>query len=137
MASELELVSPTGERHGLINSVANSVKDDGFKNMTPENKTRAEKKKKDEQRLIRARYLNSRGSNERLTKPYMRWGGEPIQTWHFIPGEIYMLPKGLVDEVNDPNKRIPKRMDLLDSKGIPMKADSFHDPIHSFVPVDF
>lgn len=137
MASELELVSPTGERHGLINSVANSVKDDGFKNMTPENKTRAEKKRKDESRLIRARYLNTRGSHERLTKPYMRWAGDPIQTWHFIPGEIYTLPKGLVDEVNDPNKRIPKRMDLLDSKGIPMKADSFHDPIHQFVPVDF
>lgn len=70
-----------GEAHGLINTLANSVKDNGFQYFSPENKVKAEKLKKDESRLVRAKYRNNRGSNERLTKPYCRWAGDPIKVF--------------------------------------------------------
>lgn len=126
----------SGEKHGRINVVANSVQDNGFKHMKPEVKAKAEKKKADEQRLIKARYMNHRGQHERLTKPYMRWAGEPIETWHFIPGETYDVWKGLVDEVNS-NPGLAKRSEVLDAKGNPTVKDGQSEKIHEFVPVSF
>src|SRR5574341_1517556 len=103
------LVTESGEQHGLINTVANSVQDNGFKHMDAKTKTKAEKLRAEEKRIVKARYLNHRGNHERLTKPYCRWAGDPIQTYHLIPGHTYDLPMGFINEVNDPNKWLPKR----------------------------
>lgn len=80
--------------------------------------------------------MNHRGNHERLTKPYMRWAGEPIETWHFIPGEVYDVWKGLVDEVNT-NPGLAQRSELLDASGMPTKKDAPPLKIHEFVPVAF
>ena len=129
-------VTESGEQHGLINTVANSVKDENFKHMTPENKAKAEKLRKEESKLVKARYINHRGSHERLTKPYCHWAGDPIQTWHCIPDHVYDIPKGLVDEVNG-NKGLPRRSEVLDAKGMPTSKDGKSEKIHEFVPVGF
>lgn len=131
-----ELISPTGEKHGLINAVANSVQDNEFKHMKPDAKKKAEALKKEEQKIIRARYINRRGKNERLRMPYCRWAGEPIQTWNFIPEEEYEVPYGLVKQVNS-NKGLAKRSDLCDANGVPMLKDDGYERIHEFVPVSF
>ncbi len=133
----LLLVAANGEQHGLINSVANSVKaEDGFKNMKPELKAQCEKQKKEDSKIIKARYINKRGDNERLTKPYCKYAGDPIQTWHFIPGKEYDVPKGLVEEVNS-SKGLPRRSEVLDAKGVPTVKDGAPELIHQFVPVSF
>jgi len=132
------MVTSSGEQHGLINSVGNSVPaDHRFKNMEPKLKAKAEKQYDEDHRIVKARYLNHRGSHERLSKPYCRYAGDPIQTWNFIPGETYDLPKGLVDEVNDPNKRLARRSEILDSNGTPTKKDGQSERIHEFVPISF
>lgn len=131
------MVTESGEQHGLINTVANSVKDDGFKHMDPETKGKAEKLKKEEHKKVKARYLNHRGTHERLTKPYCRWAGDPIQTWHFIPGQVYEVPLGLINEVNDPKKCLPKRSEILDAKGNPTTREGVPERIHEFVPISF
>lgn len=131
----LEKVTPSGEKHGLINAVANSSQDNGFKYMDAETKAKAEKLKKEDHRMVKAKYMNHRGRNERLTKPYCRWAGDLIQTWHFIPDEIYDVPKGLVDEVNA--ARLAERSEILDKKGVPSKKDGPGLQIHEFVPVGF
>jgi len=128
--SQQNRVASNGERHGIINIVANSVSDNEFKHMTPENKTKAEKLKKEEQKIVKVRYHNYQGTHERLTFPYMRWAGEQICTWHLIPGEEYEVPYGMVKQVNDPAKRKPKRSDLLDHNGIPMPKDATPEIIH-------
>ena len=128
----LVMVTASGEQHGLINSVGNSVKDDGFKHFEPKYKEIMEKNKKADAKLINARYLNKNGPGERLTRPYCRYAGDPIQTWHFIPGKEYQVPKGLVDEVNA--KKEMKRSGLLDEKGNPSLNDQEVESIHSFVP---
>lgn len=131
-----ELIAQNGEKHGLINTVANSVKDDGFKSMTPENKVKAEKMRKEDSKLVKARYLNSRGKHERLTKPYCRYAGDPIRTFHCIPGHVYELPLGFINEVNG-SKGLAQRSEVLDADGVPTKKDGEFEKIHEFVPVSF
>lgn len=135
--TDLTMSTARGEKHGLINEVANSVPDNDFKYMKPETKIKAIALKKEESRYVRAQYINSRGRNERLTKPYMHWAGDLIQTWHFIPGEIYVVPMGLVNEVNDPNKVPFKRSGLVDKNDIPLELDEREEPLHRFVPIGF
>jgi len=130
----LVLVTASGEQHGLINSVSNSVRDDDFKHMSPENKAKAIKAKKEDSRKVKARYINHRGNHERLTKPYMRYAGDPIQTYHLIPGHIYELPMGFINEVN--NSGIIRRSQN-DTDNTPVGKIEGKDQIHELVPVSF
>lgn len=131
------MVTPSGERHGLINRVANSVPDNGFAHFKGEWKKKAEDLKKKESKMVKARYINHRGEHERLTKPYCRWAGDPIDTYHLIPGFEYELPLGFVEEVNDKNKIMPKRSEILDANGRPTPKDGPGERLHELVPVGF
>lgn len=132
----LKLVTASGEEHGLINSVGNSVHDNSFKHMKPETKVKAEKLRDEEHRLVKARYINHRGNHERLTKPYCRWAGDPIETWHFIPGQTYEVPLGLVNEVNN-SPGLAQRSEILDTNGNPTVRDASALKLHEFVPLNF
>lgn len=133
-----------GEVHGLINTLTNSVPFDDFKNMKPEHKKDLEKQRKEDSRMVKAEYMNSRGRHERLTKPYCKYAGDPIQIWHFIPGFVYTVPLGLVNEVNDKNKIMKRREGLVSLDGNPVQAteapltqDQEGDWLHRFVAVGF
>jgi hypothetical protein len=119
----VKMVTASGEEHGLINVLTNSVPADDFKNFKPEHKKEMESRKKENSRFVKAEYLNSRGRHERLTKPFCLGSGEPIQIWHFIPGRTYDVPLGLVKEVNDKNKIMPKRSGLVSLDGNPINKD--------------
>lgn len=121
--TNLRMATARGEEHGLINVLTNSVQFDEFKHMKPEHKKEMERQKKEDSRLVKAEYLNSRGMHERLTKPYCKYAGDPIQIWHFIPGKIYDVPIGLVNEVNDKSKVMRKREGLVSIDGEPIKKD--------------
>lgn len=120
---QIAMVTGLGEQHGLINTLTNSVPFDDFKNFKPEHKKEMERQKKEDARLVKAEYLNSRGKHERLTMPYTLGSGEPINIWHFIPGKTYEIPMGLIRTVNDKNKRLPKRSGLVSVDGEPVKKD--------------
>ncbi len=141
---QVALATPSGEFHGLINTLTNSVPFDDFKNMKPADKARLEKEKKEDARIVKAEYLNSRGRHERLTKPYCKYAGDPIQIWHFIPGKVYEVPLGLVKEVNDKNKILPKRSGLVSVDGnsinqdeSPLSRDEEGEWLHRFSAVGF
>lgn len=131
------MMTTSGERHGLINSIPSSIPNNDFKHMSPETKKKAEALKKEESRIVKARYINHRGMNERLTKPYMRWAGDNIDTYHLIPGESYDLPYGFVKEINDPNKRLKRRSDLVGANGDAIAFDGPGEQIHELVPLSF
>jgi hypothetical protein len=144
MTQPLTMSTAGGELHGLINSLTNSVPFDDFKNFKPEHKKEMERKKKEDGRMVKAEYMNKRGSHERLTKPYCLGSGEPIQIWHFIPGRVYEVPLGLVNEVNDKRKHIPKRSGLvsvdgqaMNSSEAPLDKDQEGDWLHRFLAVGF
>jgi hypothetical protein len=142
--SQLMMATASGEAHGLINTLTNSVPFDEFKNMKPEHKKELEKQKKEDAKIVKAEYMNSRGRHERLTKPYCRYAGDPIQIWHFIPGRVYEVPLGLVKEVNDSMKKIPRRSGLvsIDGEAIrkdesPLDKDEEGEWLHKFVASGF
>ena len=142
--TQLTLATASGEMHGLINTLTNSVPFDDFKNMKPEHKKQLEAQKKEDARIVKAEYLNSRGRHERLTKPYCKYAGDPIQIWHFIPGKVYEVPLGLVKEVNDKNKIMKKRSGLLEVDGNPVQSneapldkDEEGEWLHKFVASAF
>lgn len=144
MTKQLTLATASGEMHGLINTLTNSVPFDDFKNMKPEHKKDLEKQRKEDSRMVKAEYMNSRGRHERLTKPYCKYAGDPIQIWHFIPGKTYEVPLGLVNEVNDKNKIMKRREGLLSLDGnpvqrneAPLNTDEDGDWLHKFVAVGF
>lgn len=96
----MALLTSSGEEHGLINQLPNSIKTDNLDHMTPENKAQCEKKIKDASKMVRARYINRRNPNARFTKPYCAGGGKPIMIYKLISDHVYDLPKGFVEEMN-------------------------------------
>ena len=140
---KIKMCTAAGEEHGLINTLTNSVPDTGFKHIDPKIKSQLEKKKKDDARIVKARYLNSRGMHERLTKPYCKYAGDPIDVYHLIPGHTYDLPMGMIEEVNDCDV-MPQRSGLIevDGKdvtrdGSPLQADKEGIRLHQLVPASF
>ena len=132
----------SGEAHGLINTLTNSVEHNDFKHFTPKAKAEMEKLKKEDARLVKVEYINRTGKHERLTKPYCRYPGDPIQIYNFIPGRQYEVPMGLVKEVNE--KKMPKRSGLVEvdgekvnKDGSPLDKDMEGEWIHKFVAVNF
>lgn len=139
MVRHLLQATATGEQHGLINTLTNSVPFDDFKNMKPEEKTQLIKEKKEDSRMVKVEYINRIGKHERLSKPYCKYAGDPIQMWHLIPGRIYELPMGFIKEVNE--KKTMVRSGLLEvdgekinKDGTPLERDSEADWIHKLIP---
>lgn len=138
------MATASGEEHGLINTLTNSVPFDEFKHFEPKYKAQAEKDKKEDARLVKARYINHRGRHERLEKNYCRWSGDPIQQYRLIPGQVYDLPMGFINEVNAEDAVLKKRSGLVSvddqnvtSSGAPLDADQGGDRIHELVPISF
>lgn len=132
---ELTLVTASGEEHGLVKTLPNSVRDDNFKSMEPSTKAEAEKLRKEESKMVKARYINHRGAHERLQKPYMRWAGDPIKCYNLIPGQVYDLPYGFVEEVNE-SPGLPQRgQQEVDGKYY--ENDRAPIRIHELVPISF
>mgnify|MGYP001606337205 FL=1 len=136
------MATASGEMHGLINTLTNSVEFNDFKYMKPEVKTRLEKEKKEDARIVKMEYINKKGNHERLTKPYCKYAGDPIQIWHFIPNKTYEIPLGLVKEVNQ--IRMPIRSGLMEvdgekvnKDGSPLSKDLEGDWVHKFIPVGY
>lgn len=129
------MVTESGEQHGLINTLPNSIPDTGFKNMDPETRTKAEKLKKEESKMVKARYINHRGMHERLSKPYMHYAGDQIGMYHLIPGQVYDLPLGFVKEVNEARGLEQRADQMIDDKIRAKDANPLK--IHELVPISF
>lgn len=131
----VKMVTENGEEHGLINILPNDVKDDGFAQMSPEMKAKCEKLRKDENRIVKARYINHRGMHERLSKPYMRWMGDLIRMYHLIPGYTYDLPYGFVKEINESCGLKQRGEAEIDGQYITKERAPLK--IHELVPISF
>lgn len=131
-----------GETHGLIGTLPNSVPFDDFKNMKPADAEKMRKQKKEDEKLVKARYINHQEKHlGRLEKPYCKYAGDPIQTYRLIHDHEYMLPLGFVNEVNDYRLPVREGLQSVDGKeisanGEPLKSDRF-ERVHELVPVSF
>ena len=132
----LTQTAANGEQHGLINVIGNSVPDSGMKRFKEKDRAAMEKLRKEEARIIKARYISSRGPAEKLEKPYCRWDGDQIQMWKFLHNCVYEVPQGLVNEVNS-NPGLAKRSGICDANGVPTKVEGQAEKLHQFVPAEF
>lgn len=137
----LTLCTAGGEQHGLINTLTNSVPFNDFKDYEPKHKEFLKKEKKEDDRMVKVEYLNSRGRHERLTKPYCRYAGDPIKVYHLIPGKVYEVPMGFVKEVNGTKNMIRSGFvagdKTLDGTGAPLEQDQEAEWLHKLVPAGF
>ncbi len=99
-------VTAGGEQHGLVNSIGNSVPFDDFKHMSEPAREKARKMKKEDNKIVKATYINLKSNTKRLDKQYCRWAGDDIQQYHLIPGESYDVPMGFVNEVNSAGLKV-------------------------------
>lgn len=135
-------VTATGEQHGLINTLTNSVEFNDFKHMTPANKAKIEKEKKEDSRMVKMEYINRKGKHERLDKPYCRYAGDPILVYHLIPGHVYDVPMGFVKEVNEIKRVRRAGLVSLDGEnvtkdGSPLEKDVEDEWVHRLVPANY
>lgn len=131
---KLVQVTPGGEQHGLVNEIGNSVPFDDFKHMAEATREKARKLKKEDNRIVKATYINVKNPMKRLDKPYCRWAGDPIQHYHLISGETYELPVGFVNEVNAVGLRIRGEKEV---DGEVTKKDGGLDQEYRIVPAAF
>ncbi len=136
--STICMYTNSGEAHGLINTLTNSVENNDFKHMKPEHKAKLEKEKKEDNRIEKYEYINRKGRHERLTKPYVRYAGDPILVYNLIPGRVYELPVGFAKEVN--GMKNMKRSGLLEvdgervnKDGTPLEKDEEMDWEHKLI----
>ena len=131
--SNLIRVTASGEEHGKINVLTNSVEFNDFKHCDGKVKEELKKEKKEDSRLVKVRYINHRGRHERLTKPYCRYAGDPIVTYKFLHGQEYDVPMGLINEVNAVRQIDRAGKEMKD--GSILETDRPADAEHQFIPV--
>jgi len=56
--TQLTLATASGEMHGLINTLTNSVPFDDFKSMKPEHQKEMQRQKKEDSKIVEVEYLN-------------------------------------------------------------------------------
>jgi len=127
-----KMVTAQGIEHGLIHTLINQVpKSKRFKNVEPKKKEDLEKKLKDDMELIDVRFIHYKGGS--MPKDYYAGAGEPIYMFNFMHDHVYKVPKGLVKEVNDPNRMVEKREGSLDDNGKPIEKDGPKKRLYHFV----
>jgi len=138
----ITMVTKGGEEHGLIARFTNSVQFDDFKNMKPKQAEEMRKLKKEDAKLVKVRYHNSRGMHERLDKHYCRYAGDSIEKWHLIPGHVYEVPYGFVKEVNGMENMVRSGLVEVDGKPVkkdesPLEKDQVAEKLHYLYPAEF
>ena len=124
-----------GIEHGLMGTLVNQVpKAKRFQKVSAEKKVELEKKMKADGELDTVRYINFRNQeNGQLYKDYSVGAGEPIYLFNFLHDQVYTIPKGLIDQVNDKTRLPPKREGSLDANGQPLTKDGPPKRIHQFI----
>ena len=132
------LLSAKGEEHGKLREIANASTSNDFKHFSAKNKEKLEKQKKEDSKMVKARYLNHKERNNgKLEKPYCKYAGDPIQIWKFLSGNVYEVPIGLVNEVNNECKMKKRSETVDDVTGNIQPHERPGEQVHEFIPVSF
>ena len=129
------LKTASGEEHGLMKVVSNSVPDSEGKRFKEKDRASMKKLRDEESKMVKAVYINTKGSKYPYEMSYCNWDGDPILSYKFLPDQEYEIPKGLADKVN--SKKIQKRSGLLDKGGKELMSDTQELGEHRFVPTGF
>lgn len=127
-----KMVTANGTEHGLLHTLINQVpKSKRFKNVEAKKKEELEKKVKADSEIVEVRFIHYKGGS--IPKDYYAAAGEPYYMFNFLHDYVYKVPKGLVDQVNDPNRMVESREGSLDVNGNPMTKDGPKKRLYHFV----
>lgn len=135
-------VTATGEEHGLINILPNSVPDDDFKHADPKIKEKLRKQRKKHAEMVKVRYINhEEGPTGRWKNTYCKYAGDPLRQYNLIHDHEYELPYGLVEQINEAKKTQLAGLQSVDgrnvqSDGNPLQKDK-KITVHECVPASF
>jgi len=125
--------TPTGQEHGLVKVVGNSVVFNDYKRFKESDREKMKKMHLDECKMVKVTYINTKGADLPLELIYCNWDGDPLLSYKFLPDHEYEIPKGLKDMVN--KKKIKKRSGLVDKNNKDLMVDSDVPGEHRFVSV--
>lgn len=128
----LRMVTASGIEHGLLHTLINQVpKSKRFKNVDAKTKEDLEKKIKADSEIVELRFIHYKGGS--IAKDYYAAAGEPIYMFTFIHDNVYKVPKGLADQVNDPSRMAEQREGSIDGNGTPIPKDGPKKRLYHFV----
>lgn len=128
------MTTANGIEHGLVGRLVNQVpRKKRFVNVEPKKKEELELKIKADSEIVKVRYINWKNQvSGKLYKDWTAGSGEPLYLFNFLHGYTYQIPRGLVNQVNDPKRLPPNREGKLGENG-PLAKDSGINRIHEFV----
>lgn len=139
---QLVQVTAWGEEHGLIATYPNAVPFDDFKNFPPEQKEKMRKQKKEDERMVKVRYVHHEEKEQgRYKQAYVKYAGDPIQMYNLINDYEYTLALGLVNEINSMKTVEREGLQSVDGKdvskdGTPLSKDR-PKRVHECFPIGF
>ncbi len=120
--------------HGLIETIANSILDHGYANLSEANKKDVLAQKKKDLELVDVIYQNLDNSETgKFEGAYGTYSGEPIRFYRFIAGQRYSIPRGFARQINE-ELGCPVRSGLLDSNGKELAKDGQTKRTHQMIP---
>ncbi|MDC7243646.1 MAG: hypothetical protein PQJ44_06895 [Sphaerochaetaceae bacterium] len=131
----MKLFTEDGREHGLLKTLANSVTKDNAEGI--KNKKEYEAKKKENSRMVNARYVNSRGVGEPLSLPYCAGAGEPIHLYKFIHNYTYRVPMGVVNQINENAKLVQRKKISEENDSASALSNGGSLQVHEMIPVGF
>lgn len=121
--------------HGCLYEIANSNKTPHTEHMSGKAKAEYEKRQKEEEKIVRARFII--GNKRELWNDigHCVGPGKPLCQYRFLDGHVYEIPKGLVQKVNREGVRVKRADRVLPSGQV---AENEERIVHrEFVPVNF
>lgn len=118
-------VTESGEEHGMMRVLPNSISDHKYQNLKDPHKAEMNKRHKRAMELVEVEYINLQNQeNGRFEGWYgASWPGEPIRKFKCLTGERYVIPRGLMEQVNE-DMGYRERTGLVKPDGTELKNDS-------------
>lgn len=120
-------------KYGLIKEVPSHTKERSLEKMPATKREAYEKKMKNDQKVVRAQFYCFEPKGGEIEMHYAKYPGEPIRFYRFKDGDIYDVPMGLVNHINN-NCKLMARSDLVDKNGAPIPASGKAKQLYQFAP---
>lgn len=120
-----QMVTAGGEKHGMMRTLPNSNPPNKYGHLQDPHKTEMQKRHKKAMELVDVEYINlTNQENGRFEASYgASFPGEPIRMFKCISGHRYVIPRGLMEQVNE-ELGYHKRSGLIDTDGKELVNDS-------------
>lgn len=121
-----------GQEHGLLETIANSVLDTGYKNLSEKNRKEMIERRKKDLELTEVRYQNLKNQdNGKWEGWYAEYPGEPMYNFRMLHDNKYLIPRGLARKINA--MKVPQQSGIVSVDGSHYQSQNKFDQTHQVV----